>query len=133
MKRLHAVMAWFRNRSRGSTSDPPTVQGGERIAVVVLEGADVGASLVLSPSEIEIGRGEETLAAGGRLTLRDRSVSALQARLLHSKEGWVLEHGASATNPTLVNGELFGRRRIAPGDRIRMGRVPPRPRDAPPR
>jgi len=116
-------MSWFRNRSRGSASDPPTLQGGERIAVLVLEGADVGASLVLSPPEVEIGRGDETLAADGRLSLRDRSVSTLQARLLHGKDGWVLEHGAAATNPTLVNGELFGRRRIVPGDRIRMGRV----------
>jgi len=115
-------MAWFRNRS-SSTSDTPTLQGGERIAVVVLEGADSGVSLVVASPEVEIGRGDETATGDGRLLLRDRSVSTFQARLRYAKDGWLLEHDSAATNPTLVNGEPIQRKRIAPGDRIRIGRV----------
>ena len=116
-------MAWFRNRTTDPTGDPPTLQGGERIAFVVLEGADTGASLLVAPPEAEIGRGDETVSADGKLLLRDRSVSTFQARLRHAKGAWLLEHDSAATNPTLVNGEAIQRKVIAPGDRIRMGRV----------
>jgi len=116
-------MAWFRNRRRDPSSDPPTLAGDDRIVIVVLEGADTGVSLVVSPPEIEIGRGDETVVRDGKLSLRDRSVSGVQARLSLGKEGWLLEHNPAATNPTLVNGEPAGRSRIAPGDRIRVGRV----------
>ena len=116
-------MDWFRNRSRGPTSDPPTLRGDERIAIVVLEGADTGANLVVSAPLIEIGRGDETATRDGKLWLRDRSVSSFQARLHLAKEGWLLEHNPAATNPTLVNGAPATRALVAPGDRIRVGRV----------
>ena len=116
-------MAWFRNRSRPPASDTPTLRGDERITMVVLEGADTGASLAVSPPSVEIGRGDETVAREGMLFLRDRSVSTLQARLSLAKEGWLLEHNPEATNPTLVNSEPARRVLVAPGDRIRMGRV----------
>lgn len=115
-------MPWFRNRS-SDTDDPPTLKSGERIAVVVLEGADAGASLLVTPPEVEIGRGDATLAAEGKLLLRDRSVSTFQARMRVAAGAWLLEHDSAATNPTLVNGEPIQRKTIAPGDRIRMGRV----------
>jgi class 3 adenylate cyclase len=119
-------MAWFRNRNPGSrkaATDAPTLHSDERVSVVVLEGADTGANLVVSAAEVEIGRGEETVARDGRLSLRDRSVSNFQARLVLGKDGWLIEHNALATNPTLVNGDPIQRKAIAPGDRIRMGRV----------
>jgi pSer/pThr/pTyr-binding forkhead associated (FHA) protein len=125
-RRLRSVMAWFRNRNTGSRKpddDAPTLHGDERVSVVVLEGEDTGADLVLAAAEVEIGRGAATLADGGRLTLRDRSVSNVQARLVLGQDGWSIEHNALATNPTLVNGDPVRRKRIAPGDRIRMGRV----------
>ena len=116
-------MAWFRNRSRSPTSQPPTQRGNEGIAIVVIEGTDTGASLVVSQPEVEIGRGERTVAGDGKLWLRDRSVSNSQARLGLADEGWVLEHNPDATNPTLVNDEPPRRKLVAPGDRIRIGRV----------
>ncbi|MEX2205971.1 MAG: adenylate/guanylate cyclase domain-containing protein [Myxococcota bacterium] len=119
-------MAWLRNRSSGSrkqAEDAPTLHGDERVSITVLEGADTGADLMLTAAEVEIGRGAETLADGGRLTLRDRSVSNVQARLVFGKDGWSIEHNALATNPTLVNGDPVQRKGVAPGDRIRMGRV----------
>ena len=116
-------MAWFRNRKRDPAIDPPTLAGDDRLVIVVLEGADTGATLVLSRPEVEIGRGDETATRDGQLLLRDRSVSSVQARLSLAKEGWLLEHNPAATNPTLVNGEPGGRVRVAPGDRIRIGRV----------
>ncbi len=125
-QRLGWAMAWFRNRSRGSrepASAAPTLRGDEQIAAVVLEGADTGASLVVSAPEVEVGRGDETASSDGRISLRDRSVSIFQARLVLGKDGWHVEHEAGATNPTLVNGEPVLRKLVAPGDRIRMGRV----------
>ncbi|MBM4337825.1 MAG: hypothetical protein FJ108_18205, partial [Deltaproteobacteria bacterium] len=41
--RLRSIMAWFRNRSRSSSSDDSTLVGGERLVLAVLEGADTGA------------------------------------------------------------------------------------------
>ena len=116
-------MAWFRNRSRSPSGDAPTLAFEERIALAVLEGSDTGTSLAVSSHALEIGRGDETAAIDGRIGLRDRSVSILQARLARGAGGWLLEHNPEATNPTLVNGEAIQRKRIAAGDRIRMGRI----------
>ncbi len=119
-------MAWFRNRGKGSGADArdaDTLQADERISVVVLEGADTGASLLVAPPGVEIGRGDETVVRDGRLTLRDRSVSNFQARLALGKDGWGIEHIALATNPTLVNGDPVQRKLVLPGDRLRLGRV----------
>jgi pSer/pThr/pTyr-binding forkhead associated (FHA) protein len=44
-------------------------------------------------------------------------------RLAFGKDGWLVEHNALATNPTLVNGDPVKRKLVLPGDRIRMGRV----------
>jgi class 3 adenylate cyclase len=121
--RLRSIMAWFRNRSRSSPSDDSTLVGGERLVLAVLEGADTGANLAVPAVSLEIGRGEQTGIADGRLSLRDRSVSIRQARLSRGRDGWLLEHDSAATNPTLVNGEPIQRKSILPGDRIRIGRI----------
>ena len=117
-------MPWFSKRSGGDPSDDaPTRRGRTRLALVVLEGTDPGAELRLGHFDAELGRGDETRARGDRLTLRDRSVSTRQARLLPGADGWTLEHLPSAANPTLVNGKPVERRVLAPGDRIAIGRV----------
>src|SRR5262245_32454695 len=117
-------MPWFSKRSGGEPSDmAPTRPGGGRLALVVLEGADVGAELRLAHFDAELGRGDETRARGDRLLLRDRSVSARQARVLPGADGWTLEHIASAANPTLLNGQRVDRKVLSPGDRIAIGRV----------
>ncbi len=116
-------MPWWNRRSGGESRAPDTQRNGPWLALLIVEGADRGARLSIAVPEVEIGRGEETSAREGRVRLRDRSVSARQARLGLERDGWVLEHLARAANPTLVNGEAVSRRSIAPGDRIRMGRV----------
>lgn len=117
-------MPWFSKRSGGGPSDEtPTRRGGSRLSLVVVEGADPGAELRLAPFDAELGRGDETRARGDRLTLRDRSVSTRQARLLPGADGWTLEHVASASNPTLLNGQKIERKLLAPGDRISIGHV----------
>src|SRR5262245_53859232 len=112
-------MPWFSKRpTGGSGDDAPTRRGLPRLALVVLDGADPGAELRLAHFAAELGRGDETRARGDRLLLRDRSVSTRQAKLLPGLEGWTLEHIASASNPTVVNGRAVERKLLAVGDRI---------------
>src|SRR5512135_810375 len=115
---------WNKRRARESRDrDDDTLRSGPWLALIVVEGADRGARISVARPEVEIGRGDETSARDGRVRLRDRSVSARQARLRLDGDGWALEHLATASNPTLVNGEAVRRRVVTPGDRIRMGRV----------
>lgn len=117
-------MPWFSKRSDGEPSDDaPTRRGGPRFSLFVVEGADPGAELRLAHFDMEIGRGDETRARGDRLLLRDRSVSARQAKLLPGADGWTLEHLPNAANPTLLNGQAIQRKLLAAGDRISLGRV----------
>jgi pSer/pThr/pTyr-binding forkhead associated (FHA) protein len=116
-------MSWWNRRSSSESRGPDTLRSGPWLALVVVEGADRGARLSILRPEVEIGRGDETSARDERVRLRDRSVSKRQARLSLENDGWALEHLATASNPTLLNGEAVVRRKVAPGDRIRMGRV----------
>ena len=117
-------MPWFSKRSAGDPSDDaPTRRSGPRLALFVVEGADPGAELRLAHVDLVIGRGDETRARGDQLLLRDRSVSARQAKVLPGADGWTLEHLSSASNPTLLNGQAVERKLISVGDRIAMGRV----------
>src|SRR5882762_6515214 len=116
-------MSWWNRRSYRESREPDTLRSGPWLALVVVEGVDRGARLGIVRPEVEIGRGDETSARDERVRLRDRSVSARQARLRLESDGWSLEHLATASNPTLLNGEAVHRRSVAPGDRIRMGRV----------
>src|SRR5215510_303862 len=103
-------MPWFSKRSGGGPSDDaPTRRVGSRLSLFVVEGADPGAELRLGNFDAELGRGDETRARGDRIMLRDRSVSARQATLRSGADGWTLEHLASASNPTLVNGRSIAR------------------------
>ena len=116
-------MSWWNKRRGRESRDDDTLRSGPWLALIVVEGADRGARISVARPEVEIGRGDETSARDGRVRLRDRSVSARQARLRLDGDGWALEHLATASNPTLVNGEAVRRRVVTPGDRIRMGRV----------
>ena len=117
-------MPWFSKRSDGAPSDDaPTRRGGPRLSLFVVEGADPGAELRLAHFDMEIGRGDETRARGDRLMLRDRSVSARQAKLLPGADGWTLEHLPNASNATLLNGQSIQRKLLSLADRISFGRV----------
>jgi len=117
-------MSWWNRRNSRESRGPETASpDGPWLSLVVVEGVDRGARLGILRAEVEIGRGEETSARAERVRLRDRSVSARQARLRLEEKGWLLEHLATASNPTLVNGQPVQRRGVSPGDRIRMGRV----------
>src|SRR5262245_43857381 len=103
--RLGREMSWW-NRRRDRESRPQDTQRtGPWLALVVVEGVDRGVRLSVVRPDVEIGRGDETSARDERVWLRDRSVSQRQARLRLEKDGWSLEHLATASNPTLLNGE----------------------------
>jgi len=55
----------------------------------------------------------------------DREVSRVHAELYRVGDAWVLTDDGLSANGTYVNGErVRGRRRLASGDRIRVGRTP---------
>ena len=72
----------------------------------------------LGSERVRVGRGP---AAQLRLSW-DREVSRVHAELEPLGDGWALIDDGLSTNGTQLNGErLLGRRRLAPGDEIRMG------------
>jgi FhaA, N-terminal domain/FHA domain len=69
----------------------------------------------LDSAELTIGRGEN---AG--ITLADPGISRMHARIVREGDDFVVEDLGS-TNGTEVNGQLIKRRRLADGDRVRLG------------
>jgi hypothetical protein len=69
----------------------------------------------LDSAELTIGRGEN---AG--ITLADPGISRMHARVVREGDDFVVEDLGS-TNGTEVNGQLIKRRRLADGDRVRLG------------
>jgi hypothetical protein len=69
----------------------------------------------LDSPELTIGRGE---TAGA--TLADPGISRMHARIVREGDDFVVEDLGS-TNGTEVNGQLVKRRRLADGDRVRLG------------
>jgi hypothetical protein len=69
----------------------------------------------LDSSELVIGR-----ANSAQVTLADPGISRTHARVLREGDDFVVEDLGS-TNGTEVNGQLIKRRRLADGDRIRLG------------
>jgi pSer/pThr/pTyr-binding forkhead associated (FHA) protein len=77
-------------------------------------------SLELNPGveRVRVGRGK---AADLRIAW-DREVSGVHAELERLGDGWALIDDGLSANGTYLNGErLSGRRRLAPGDQIRVG------------
>lgn len=69
---------------------------------------------------VRIGRG---VGADLRLVW-DREVSRIHAELERLGDGWALSDDGLSANGTFINGErLRGRRRLASGDRIRIGKT----------
>ena len=69
----------------------------------------------LDTAELTIGRGENAGA-----TLADPGISRMHARVVREGDDFVVEDLGS-TNGTEVNGQLVKRRRLADGDRVRLG------------
>ena len=109
------LTAW-RNRGERSASTPV-------MELLVVAGADAGNRFTLEGSEILVGRGQPESGVTDVVRLVDKSISRKQAWIRRDDGGTSIEHIASASNPTLVNGEEVDCVRLAPGDRIEMGRV----------
>jgi len=91
--------------------------------LLVIEGRDSGRRYLVDERHVPIGRGKFAGSAGGGIVLSDPTVSAEQAVIHLTPGGPMIEHGARATNETLVNGAPIRRRSLAAGDRIQMGTV----------
>jgi len=79
-----------------------------------------GRTFRVETGRVRIGRG-----AGVELRLGwDREASRVHAELERVADGWMLRDDGLSANGTFVNGEqLRGRRRLASGDRIRVGQT----------
>lgn len=92
--------------------------GGARpapVASLVLLSPDGPQVFKLHASSALLGRGEDA-----DVPLADPAVSRAHARLLREDDDWVIED-LDSTNGTEVNGKPISRRRLVPGDRIRLG------------
>jgi hypothetical protein len=84
--------------------------------LVLLTGARSGQGFFpLDGPETMIGRAENA-----HVSLPDPGISRLHARILREGDDFVVEDLGS-TNGTEVNGQLIKRRRLADGDRVRLG------------
>jgi hypothetical protein len=85
-------------------------------SMTLLQGPRSGTGFFpLDKAELTIGRGEH---AG--ITLADPGISRMHARVVREGDDFVVEDLGS-TNGTEVNGQLVKRRRLADGDRVRLG------------
>jgi hypothetical protein len=85
-------------------------------SMTLLSGPRTGTGFFpLDRAELTIGRGEH---AG--ITLADPGISRMHARVVREGDDFVVEDLGS-TNGTEVNGQLVKRRRLADGDRVRLG------------
>jgi hypothetical protein len=89
---------------------------GAPASLTLLSGARNGRGFFpLNQAEFIIGRGETA-----DITLADPGISRTHARVVREGDDFVVEDLGS-TNGTEVNGQLVKRRRLADGDRVRIG------------
>jgi hypothetical protein len=89
----------------------------------VLAGRDVGRSFTLE-GDVDLGRSPDC-----GITLHDRSVSRVHARLVREGDAWLVVD-AGSRNGVRVNGERVERRVLADHDEILLGELPLRFRGA---
>lgn len=109
------LTAW-RNRDTHESTGPI-------MELMVLAGKDAGNQFTLEGDLVLVGRGQPESGQTDVVRLEDKSISRKQAWIRREETGSSIEHIASASNPTLVNGVEIGRVRLAVGDQIEMGRV----------
>lgn len=107
--------AW-RNRASREATQPV-------IELVVLAGDDAGSQFTVEGDRVLVGRGRPESGVTNVVRLEDKSISRRQAWIERSASGTTIEHIASASNPTLLNGVEVDRAPLVGGDRIEMGRV----------
>lgn len=94
-------------------ADPP--RGGKHLALVALNGGQVGQRFVLRDSRLSIGRD-----ASNDIILEDEGVSRTHAVLERSNGGYRIID-TSSTNGIFVNGTRTVGANLSPGDRIGLG------------
>lgn len=86
-----------------------------RWVFTVVEGNDRGRQFIGAATELKIGRQPEN-----HICLRDPKVSRFHA-LIKIKDSSLIIKDLHSTNGTLVNNERIRRRKLQPGDLIKMG------------
>ncbi|MFT5442747.1 MAG: pSer/pThr/pTyr-binding forkhead associated (FHA) protein/class 3 adenylate cyclase [Myxococcota bacterium] len=114
------VKRWLRSRKKKTGSSGTSSAG---IDLLVLEGVDTGQKFTIDADEVIIGRRLNEADLTGGVLLRDSTVSARQARILHERGNYTIEHLAEATNPTMVNGSSVQSAMLVPGTQIQIGRI----------
>ena len=104
--------------TEAADAKPATVGDRERAYLIVLAGTTVGEMFKLPGGDAVIGRGRNS-----DVPLHDDGVSRAHARIVHAGEQVFVEDLGSR-NGTFVNGDrVDGRRAIADGDKIQVGRT----------
>ena len=117
---------WFSKFQRSSKDDAgalPDLRDARALELLVVEGLDAGSRFTIDTREVRVGRGLADARRADSISLRDPSVSPLQALIRNLRARTEIEHLAEASQPTLVNGRPIDRETVTSGDRIQMGRV----------
>ncbi|VBB07941.1 Hypothetical protein LUCI_3206 [Lucifera butyrica] len=101
----------FKKGNLVNTSQSTSLAG----ALVVIDGMDAGMRTDLGSNRVNIGRRESN-----ELPLSDMNTSRLQSYIVFEDGEHVL-YDAKSLNGTYVNGHRIVRRRLQPGDRIKVG------------
>ena len=110
-------------RSTGSIDTTIPVDAIGQLELLVVEGDDAGQRFTLDGDIMHVGRRPPNERAQREILLNDTTVSSRQAQIVRHVDGYRINHIDSATNLTLVDGEIARESLLAIGSEIRIGRV----------
>ena len=105
----------FKESVRPNLSDKGLKGRNPENFLEIVEGPDIGQSLVLKDSEVCLGRHGQC-----ELVLHDPEVSRRHLKITPGENGWWLDDLGS-TNGSFVNGQRITHQTAVPGDRIQIG------------
>jgi len=120
------VRRWIESitrRSSGSIDTTTPVDGVEQLELLVVAGDDTGQRFTLDGDVMHVGRRPPNERAQREILLKDTTVSSRQALIVRHSDGYRITHNDSATNLTLINGDVARNSRLIVGAVIRIGRV----------
>ncbi len=113
----------IKKRAGGSHNGAASVDGFTQLELLVIEGDDTGQRFTLDGDVMHVGRRPPDELVQREILLQDTTVSSRQAQIKRHDDGYHIIHYPTATNPTLINGEVARDSLLTVGSKIRIGRV----------